>query len=152
MPKQTSISGKDLYFVAVKVFLRDKAGRLYITKDKFNCWDIPGGRLKYDDFNKTLEKVVARKMKEELGFATKYKLGTPVVFMRHERGEILPDGNRTKVRIFAIGYEAQYLGGKIQLGKNHTKGEWVDLGQFNPARYFTGGWLKGVKEYIGLYK
>ena len=150
MPHQTTLSGKDLYFVAVKVFLRDKTGRIYITKDRFDCWDIPGGRLKYDEFAKPLEKVVARKIKEELGAAVKYRLGQPVVFMCHERNEILPDGSRTKVRIFAIGYEAKYLGGKIKLGKNHVQEEWVDLKKFRPEKYFHGGWLRGIKEYIKL--
>ena len=152
MPNAMHTSGKDWYFVAVKVFLRDKAGRLYITKDRFGCWDLPGGRLKYNDFDKPLEKVVERKMREELGKSVKYKLQKPVVFMRHERAELLPDGGTQKVRIFAIGYEARYLGGKINLGKNHEKSEWVIPGKFKPEKYFTGGWLGGVKEYLKLIK
>jgi hypothetical protein len=63
--------------------------------------------------------VVERKMKEELGNAVQYKLGNPVVFMRHERDEILPTGNLEKRRIFAIGYLAKYLEGEIKLGKSH---------------------------------
>lgn len=33
---------KDLYFVAVKVFL-EKDGQLLILKDGFGEWDLPGG-------------------------------------------------------------------------------------------------------------
>lgn len=147
--KQT---GKDWYFVAMKVFMVDENGRLLILKDKFKCWDLPGGRLKYDEFEKPLEKVVTRKIKEELGVGVKYKLEKPVVFMRHERMENLADGGQEKVRIFAVGYEARYLGGRIDLGKNHLEYTFVELKGFKPEKYFKGGWLKGMKEYMKIRK
>ncbi len=143
---------KELYFVAVKVFLEDDFGKFLITKDKFGDWDIPGGRLREMDFDISLDDVVARKMKEELGEELKYNLGEPTVFMRHERNEFLPDGSRDLRRIFAVGYRAKYLGGEILLGTNHEKYEWVSKKDFNPEGYFTGGWLKGVKEYLSLNK
>lgn len=141
------MSQKDLYFVAVKVFLLDKEGNLLITKDRFGDWDIPGGRLREGDFGTPLEAVMERKIKEELGESVRYELGNPAVFMRHERDEILSAGEREKRRIFAIGYEASYLGGEINLGSNHEKSEWVLLASFTPEDYFTGGWLTGVKEF-----
>ncbi len=141
-------SSKDTYFVAVKVFLEDSKGNLLITKDRFGDWDIPGGRLRENDFATPLEEIVARKMVEELGFDVKYTLGKPTVFMRHERDEILASGEKQKKRIFAVGYSAVYAEGDVVLGKNHEKFEWVPLATFKPADYFTGGWLKGVEEYI----
>lgn len=60
------ISDKDLYFVAVKVFL-EKDGKFLIMKDGFGQWDIPGGRIKKDEFEVPLEQVVTRKLKEEIG-------------------------------------------------------------------------------------
>ncbi len=144
---------KDLYFVAVKVFLQNKEGELLITKDVFNDgWDIPGGRLRDVDFETPLELVVKRKMEEELGTDLRYKLGEPAVFMRHERDELLPSGKKDKRRIFAIGYRAEYLGGEIRLGKHHEKYEWFSLDSFVPEEYFTGGWLQGVKEFQSKYK
>lgn len=143
---------KDLYFVAVKVFLQDGAGRLLITKDIFGTdWDIIGGRLRENDFETPLEEVVKRKMAEELGEDVRYELGEQVLFMRHERDEILQSGEKEKRRIFAVGYKAKYLGGEIRLGKHHEKYEWVDLGTFIPEDYFTGGWLKGVKEFQAMF-
>ncbi len=59
----------------------------------------------------------------------------------------LPNGKREKVRIFAIGYQTKYLGGDILLGKNHLKYLFVPLKKLDPAKYFKGGWLKGVKDY-----
>lgn len=142
---------KDLYFVAVKVFLIDSDGRLLITKDRFGDWDIPGGRLRGVDFETPLPDVVERKMREELGSGVRYTLGVPTVFMRHERQEVLPSGEKELRRIFAIGYAASYEGGDVILGKSHEKFEWVVMQDFKPQDYFSGGWLAGVKEFVAQY-
>lgn len=141
-------SQRDLYYVAVKVFLENK-GKLFIFRDRWGDWDIPGGRIQKREFNAPLEKIIKRKMEEELGRTVRYQLGKPIVFMRHERREaILP--NRPKVKIFAIGYQAKYLGGEIKLSMEHTQYEWVLIKRLKPEKYFKGGWLKGVKEYLHI--
>ncbi len=137
---------KDWYFVAVKLFLR-KGDEFLITHDIWDAWDLVGGRLRKQDFSTPLEDVVKRKVSEELGPEVKYKLGKPVVFFRHEREEA--GLNNEKVRIFAVGYEAEYLDGKIKLGAHHDKMEWVDVKTFKPEDYFIGGWLAGIQEYQG---
>ncbi len=137
---------KDLYFVAVKLFLR-KGNKLLITHDIFGDWDLPGGRIRKGEFNKPLEAVIERKMHEELGVELKYQVGNPVATFRVERSE--HDRGGQLVRIFGIGYEAQYMGGEIILGDHHDRMKWVDVDTFKPEEYFTGGWLEGVKDYLG---
>lgn len=140
------ISQKDLYYVAVKAFLRDKE-KLLITKDSFGDWDLPGGRIRVNEFKKPLKSVLDRKIREELGAKIRYSIKQqPIVLMRHERQEANL-GNQ-KVRIFAIGYEAIYKNGDIELGDHHEKMLWVDVKTFKPEQFFTGGWLKGVREYL----
>ena len=139
------MNGKDLYFVAVKLFLLD-GDKLLITHDIFGSWDLPGGRIKVDEFDKPLESVIERKVKEELGPDVKYELGEPKIFFRVERAEHGLGGQM--VRIFAVGYEARLKSGKPRLGDHHDKMEWVDTGTFKPEDYFTGGWLVGVKDYL----
>jgi len=138
-------SPKDLYFVAVKLFLRD-GDKLLITHDIFGDWDLPGGRIKRDEFNTPLEAVIERKIKEELGDQVAYKLGKPEVFFRVER---LEQSSQETVRIFGIGYAASYSGGKIVLGNHHDNTEWVDIKTCEPEKYFKGGWLSGVQDYLG---
>lgn len=144
-----SISDKDQYYVAVKVFL-EKGGKFFIFKDGFDKWDLPGGRIKKDEFDVPLEEVVARKMSEEIGDEVKYTLGDPLVFMRHQRVENV-EGSPT-IRIFAIGYQAALDEGEIELASHHKEMLWVDPKGFKPEDYFEGGWLKGVQEYIELKK
>jgi len=138
---------KDLYFVAVKLFIRD-GDKLLITHDIFGSWDLPGGRIKKDEFEKPLDKIIQRKIHEELGEDIKIDVGkSNDIFFRVERKE---QKLGKLVRIFAIGYDAEYLGGEVELGDHHDKLEWVDLKTFQPEKYFTGGWLKGVQEYLKL--
>ena len=145
------INGKDAYFVAVKVFLRDDS-KLLITHDIFDNWDLPGGRLKKHEFDTPLEDVIKRKMAEELGESLTYKLGEPRVYFRVKRMEKVKGQDDLEARIFAIGYDAEYESGEIELGDNHDSYEWVDIDRFIPESRFNGGWLAGVKEYLELSK
>ncbi|KKU52859.1 MAG: hypothetical protein A3H69_02090 [Candidatus Sungbacteria bacterium RIFCSPLOWO2_02_FULL_47_9] len=144
-----SIEQKDTYFVAVKIFLQ-KDGKLLILKDNFGDWDLPGGRIKKDEFEKPLDEIIKRKMSEELGNDITYAIGKPVVFLRHERVEASP-GNPT-VRIFAIGYEGALESGEVKTSERHPEMLWVDLFSFRPEDYFKGGWLKGVQEYLSIVR
>lgn len=141
------MNDKDTYFVAVKVFL-EREGKLLILKDNFGDWDLPGGRIKKDEFETPLDQIIKRKMSEELGDDVRYTIGKPVVFMRHERQEAI-SGNPT-VRIFAVGYSGTLNGGEIKISQRHTEFLWVDPKNFKPENYFKGGWLKGVQEYLAL--
>ena len=137
---------KDSYFVAVKVLLI-RQDRLLIMHDVFGDWDIPGGRIKPNEFETPMQDIVDRKIREELGNSIEYELREPKVFFRHERIE--RSSNR-KSRIFAIGYEAKYKSGEIVLGGNHDEYRWVDLNGFEPDKFFKGGWLKGLNEYLEI--
>ena len=141
---------KDSYFVAVKVFL-EKDNSFFIFKDKFGNWDLPGGRIKKDEFNTSLEDIVARKLREEIGDSVKYRLESqPKILMRHERTESSPTS--TTARILAIGFRAKLLSGDPKLSDAHTEMLWVDTKTFRPENYFTGGWLEGVKDYLAIQK
>ena len=67
--------------------------------------------------------------------------------MRHERTEARLN---KIVRIFAIGYEGVFTAGTIELSPEHTEMKWADMRDFEPENYFTGGWLKGVQEYLEI--
>ncbi len=141
-----SSEDNQLYYVAVKIFL-SHGSKLLILKDEYGDWDLPGGRLRESEFNTPLEEVVAREIKEEVGSKVIYKLGEPRVFMRHQRQEQTLKG-KPQVKIFAIGYEAEYINGNIELSSEHTGFLWVEIKTFKPERYFNGGWLKGVQDYL----
>ena len=59
-------SERDLYYVAVKVFL-ERDGEFFVFRDRFGDWDLPGGRIQKHEFDVPLEKIVERKLREELG-------------------------------------------------------------------------------------
>ncbi len=141
---------KDRYFVAVKVFL-EKEGKLLILKDSFENWDLPGGRIKRQEFDTPLEQVIKRKMSEELGTGVIYTLHpVPEIFMRHRRLEQV--GDESEARIFALGYVGVLESGDLVLSPAHNEMKWVDPKELVPKDYFTGGWLDGVRQYLALKK
>ncbi len=141
------INGKDVYFVAVKALLRN-GNKILLTHDIWNQWDLPGGRIKKDEFKKPLESVLERKIREELGDSVKYKIGEPKTFFRVERIEHLETGGEMIVRIFGIGYEVEYLGGEIKLGDHHDNMEWFNVSDLKSENYLKGGWENGLNEYL----
>lgn len=140
------LNDKALYFVAVKVFLR-KGSELLITHDVFGSWDLPGGRIRSDEFAIPLEEVVARKIREELGGEIVYRLrGVTNTFFQVQRHEATADNQQ--VKIFAVSFEAEYLGGDLKLGDHHDECRWVDVTTFEPGMLFEGGWLDGLRGYL----
>jgi hypothetical protein len=136
---------KDEYLVAVKLLLRD-GDKLLITHDTFGQWDLPGGRIRRDQFDVPLEEVLSGKITEELGNELKYQLGDIKTTFRVEREEVGRNGD--KVRIFGLGYEAVYLGGDILLGEFHDKYEWIDLKSVDLENYKTdSGWVHLLLPY-----
>ena len=148
---ESDLVHKDQYYVAAKLFL-EKNDQLFIFKDKWNDWDLPGGRIRKHEFETPIEEIVKRKMKEEVGEQVVYRFGVPLVTMRHERIDASPGGGVASmpVRIFAVGYEAILESGEPQLGDHHVEMKWVDIATFKPEEYFTGGWLRGVQDYLIL--
>lgn len=137
---------KDHYMVAVKLLLRD-GDTLLITKDQWGEWDLPGGRIRTDQFNVPLEDILEDKVVEELGSDLKYELGEIKTTFRVERKEAGRGGET--VRIFAVGYEAKYLSGEIKLGDHHEKYEWINLKTADLNDYASpSGWITQLTDRL----
>jgi 8-oxo-dGTP pyrophosphatase MutT (NUDIX family) len=141
--KEMEFNGKAVYFVAVKVFLRN-GEKLLVIHDIWGNWELPGGRIKPDEFQKPIMETVERKIREELGDDVKYSGLKPTgTFLQVARVE-----QDTNVRIFAIGFEAEYLGGEIDLGNHHDDLKWVDVNTFRPLELQDNDWMRGVEDYL----
>ena len=141
--QKMEFNGKGAYFVATKVFLRD-GDKLLLVHDKWGNWELPGGRIKPEEFQKPLAEVTSRKMHEELGEDIEYSepeaTGTFFQVTREELGQ--------QVRIFALGFEAQYLRGEIILNGPHDEMKWVDVETFEPLKLQDNDWMRGVQDYL----
>jgi hypothetical protein len=143
---QAVTASKENWFVAVKILLR-KGDELLVLRDIFGDGDIPGGRLRKDDFETPLLEVLKRKVTEEVGPDISYTITyeNPVCTFRHERFEV---GSGEVRRIFALGFEALYERGAIETGDYIESHTWIDLRTAQLSDYLEGGWLKGVEEYV----
>ena len=140
-------NGKAVYFVAVKIFLR-RGDELLLLHDIFDTWELPGGRIKLDEWQKPLVETVARKLRKELGDEVKYSTPKPTgTFFQVSRTEKTAEQEQ-EVRIFAIGFEAEYLGGEIKLSEIHDAKKWVDVRDFKPLELQNNDWMHGVEGYL----
>lgn len=138
-------AAKDEYLVALKALIRD-GNKLLITHDIFGHWDIPGGRIRKDQFDVPLNEILDLKIKEELGEEITYKIEDIKTVLRVEREEHGLNGK--KVRIFGVCYEVQYLGGNPKIGDHHDKIEWIDITSANLDDYkSSAGWVHLLKDY-----
>ena len=136
---------KDEYLVAVKLLLF-KDGKLLVLKDQWGSWDIPGGRIRRDQFDVPPEEILRKKIDVELGKEVQYQLGKIVTTLRLEREEVGRDGQ--KVRIFAVCYEGSYISGDITGGAYIPHYEWIDLKTANLDDYSEGdSWVLRLKDY-----
>ena len=71
---------ENYYRVSIKALIFDNQGRLLISKDKGDEWEIPGGGW---DHEETYQDCLKRELNEELG-ATVRSIGPMAFFYRHE--------------------------------------------------------------------
>ena len=136
---------KDEYLVALKLIVRD-GDNILIMKDAFGNWDIPGGRIRRDQFGTPYEIILREKIDVELGTGFQYELNGIKTLMRVERKEHGRDGQR--VRIFAVGYEAFYESGEVELASYLESYEWINIKTTNLDEYAdNSGWVDKLKDY-----
>lgn len=142
------------YQVSFKIILKDKKGRILILKmppksTMAGYYDFPGGRIKQNEYDIPLEKIIEREMKEELGSEIKYDLILrPVAVARHT---FFSKTLKKRRYLFWIFFEAVYKGGRVQISDEHVDYKWVRLTPYNIKRYFIKGPLEGIKNYL-LFK
>ncbi|MCH8741977.1 NUDIX domain-containing protein [Patescibacteria group bacterium] len=112
-----------IYQVALKLLLRKGNEILFLKCVPSGNWDLPGGRIDNVESKVPLKKILAREVREELGRKVKYRLGSPAFQFRRK-------AKMKGVYNFLTVYEAEYLGGDIELSHEHSSYEWI-----NPKTY-----------------
>lgn len=142
----------DFYQVSLKVLIKNSQGEILALKNPSNgsmggFYDIPGGRLHKDEFSITFEDCIRRELNEEIG-DIKYNLNLrPVSFGRH----IVPASispSKKDVHIIYIFFEADYLGGQIEISREHLGYEWLKFESLDLKKYFKSGILEGIMGYL----
>lgn len=140
---------KGVYQVALKILLKNSKGETLILKALDNgsyagFYDIPGGRIDADEFEKDFFDILAREISEEVG-DIQYRLDRrPVAMGRHLiRSEFSSSGK--EVQIFYVFFSGEYLSGDVKTSDEHSNFEWVDLSKIDLEKYFSSGLLEGVK-------
>jgi len=145
-------SEKDFYQVSLKVFLKNNRGEVLGleaarggTYDGF--YDLPGGRIDFDEFKTSFEEIIRRELTEEIG-NVEYSLNLrPIAFGRNENpNKQSPLGGF--VHIFNIFFEGVYKKGEIKISEEHRGFKWIKLEENNLEKYFKFAILEGAKVYL----
>lgn len=110
------------YQISLKVLLR-KQKKVLILCSPNNLIDLPGGRIEKREAKSSIEKIIRREVKEELGPNVHFKLKNPIFHFRAY-------SKQYKYWVLIIVHEGEYLGGDITLSKEHKSYEWIEKKKF----------------------
>ena len=119
------------YQVSLKLLLHHR-GKVLILKTEENDIDLPGGRIEKGEERTLLKKLTEREIKEELGSSVRYKVKGSLFWYRGL--------SQYGCWVFVIVHEAEYLGGKIKLSKEHKSYEWINARKPNLKRGDFAAW------------
>ena len=109
-----------IFQVGLKILLRKGDSVLFLRMDDNHYWDLPGGRIDNVEAETSLEKVIAREVREELGSAVKYSLGKPLFqYWRATKRQ----GKRMPILLTI--YDAVWRSGEIKISHEHSAYQWI---------------------------
>lgn len=140
-----------LFNVSLKLILENEHGEVLALKNpersvisKF--YDFPGGRINSNELRTSLEEVIRREVREEIGEDVQFKVDmNPSGIGRHL---YFSKKLKREVCVMMIFFRAKYLGGDIRISEEHVGYKWLSLNPDNISEYFTSGFAEGVSTYL----
>lgn len=120
---------EDLFFLGIKGVLRNKKGEILLlkvntkkfnSKNKFEYWDIPGGRIQTGD---TVEDTLRREIKEETGLKDIKNIVSFSMVLSNIR---IPNENKSHGLILSTYLCETGKPNSIVLSDEHTEYGWFD--------------------------
>ena len=106
-------------------------------------WNLPGGLL---EMNESLEKGLAREVREETGLRVLVKRLICASDFRYNNF-VFKDGRKLKARIFEIGFLCECQEGKISVSEEHADYKWVARAELKRID-FTPDSKQLVEDYL----
>lgn len=133
-----------VYFVALKALFKKDGQVLFLKRTESGNFDLPGGRIDTDELETSLEEILSREIREELGEKIAYRIGRPLFTYRQQYfGKGGPD-------IFMIVHEVELLDGEIKLSDEHNEFVWVDPKTFvmDASKVFSKEEYAAYQKYL----
>jgi len=138
--------------VSLKLVLENEEGEILGMKCQnegylAGYYDLPGGRINPDELQAPFEQIIDREVTEEVGSDVKYEIEPRPISISKQ-----PFFSQTLGRdncMFMVFFKAKYLSGEIEISEEHIGYKWLDLKKEPAEKYFTGGFLDGIKGYLG---
>lgn len=145
---------KDLYQVSLKLFLKNKKGDILCLKGAewgsfAGYYDMPGGRIDSDEFEKDFLEILKREVIEEIGSNNFIINPTPFAISRH----LIPASltkNGKDIHVLLVFYKGDYNGDEINISSEHEGYKWINLKEIDLEKYFKSGILEGAKMFLNV--
>lgn len=142
---------RDFYQISLKLILKNNQEEILILKALDDGvfaghYDLPGGRIDYNEFDTDFLSILKRELLEEIGNVEVVIDDKPVALGRAELLKVGPNGKR--IRILYVIFEGDYQGGEIVISNEHKDYKWVNLKKIKLEDYFVSGILEGIKMYL----
>lgn len=137
--------------VSLKLILENERGEILGMKCKnegylAGFYDFPGGRINSDELQAPFKQIIDRELAEEVGQDVKYKIDSRPVSASKQ--VFFSNTLKRENCMFMVFFKAKYLGGEIKISDEHIGYKWLDLKKDSAEKYFTGGFLEGIKAYL----
>ncbi|MDD5750380.1 MAG: NUDIX hydrolase [Candidatus Pacebacteria bacterium] len=143
---------KDFYQVSLKVFLKNDKGEILGLKaarggSYEGFYDLPGGRIDFDEFTTPFEDIIRRELREEIGDVEFDLVLKPIGLGRNTNpNKESPLGGN--VHIFNVFFEAVYKSGEIKISEEHKGLKWINLEKETLNQFFKFAILEGAIMYL----
>jgi 8-oxo-dGTP diphosphatase len=141
--------GNYAYFQVTTKLILNKDGKILTLVSPDGYLDFPGGRIDESEKELALEEALRREVAEELGNNLDFKIGK-IAFVCKRYYNF----KNQNFYVIAIYYEAQYIGGEIQLSDEHATYEWSEPKQLLATKYkfVSEDEEQKLKTYLAAYK
>lgn len=143
---------KDFYQISLKLLLKNNNGEVLALKAVDNgsyagYYDLPGGRIDTDEFDKDFFEIIEREVIEEIGYIKFQVQPRPIAIGRH----LIPAAISNKgkdIHVLCVFFEAKYIDGELKISNEHTGYKWIDLSKIKLAEFFKSAILEGIQMYL----
>ena len=135
-------------YIGVKGIIVNGEGKVLITQEPTHFvgggkWELPGGKIAEGEEEISLEEILRREIREELGESFQVEIGRVVDVMRRPWNK--PDAVADQVMLAV--FECLYRGGDVQLSHENNDFAWITAKELHEYE-FVPGYLPVLERYF----
>ena len=135
-------------YIGVKGLIHNSEGKVLITQEPTffvggGKWELPGGKIANGEEDTSLEEILQREIREELGETFEVTIGNVIDIMRRPWNKPGASADQVMLAVF----ECTHEGGEITLSEENNDFAWITADEL-PTYEFIPGYLPVLEKYF----